>query len=103
MLKKNILPLSGKETRFLDNVARVIVTVSSAPPLFYKDCFNIMRIHDERIRFRLKMDLFAYTHCVEKADQISDASFLSGLAESLSSCDVSAWLYNPCVFCNFII
>ena len=37
------------------------------------------------------MDLFAYPHCVEKADQISDAPLLSGLAESLSSCDVSAF------------
>lgn len=49
-----------------------------------------MRKYD-RTSVRLKMDLFAYPHCVEKADQISDAPLLSGLAESLSSCDVSAF------------
>jgi len=61
-----------------------------------------MRKYD-RIRIRLEMDLFAYPHCAVKVDQISDASVLSGLAESLSSCNVSAWLYNPCVFCKFIV
>jgi len=64
-----------------------------------------MRKYDERIRVRLKMDLFAYPHgdCAEKADQISGASVLSGLPESLLSCDISAWLYNPCVFCKFVV
>jgi hypothetical protein len=53
-----------------------------------------MRKYEERIHVRLKMDLFAYPHCAEKVDRITDVSVLSGLAESLSSCDVSAWLYN---------
>ena len=34
-LKKYILPLPGKEPRFLDHVARDVVTLPTATPLFF--------------------------------------------------------------------